>query len=140
MVIIAKGKLVATDTVGNLTSRLRGAETVALEVLPRDASADLAQFAQAVQTKLEQVTGVSRVTHKESKDGRTHFTVESQKDSAVRPELARAVVESGWHLNELHGVGLSLEEIFLELTASKDTAAPSAPAAEPETTAAEEQK
>src|SRR3989440_7749384 len=31
VVIIAKGKLVATDTVENLTSRLRGAETVALE-------------------------------------------------------------------------------------------------------------
>jgi hypothetical protein len=25
-------------------------------------------------------------------------------------------VESGWNLNELHAVGLSLEEIFLELT------------------------
>jgi len=36
VVIIAKGKLVATDTVANLTSRLRGAETVSVEVLPRD--------------------------------------------------------------------------------------------------------
>ena len=36
----------------------------------------------------------------------------------MRPELARAVIESGWRLNELHGMGLSLEEIFLELTAS----------------------
>src|SRR5438045_1050964 len=36
VIIIAKGKLVATDTVANLTSRLRGAETVALEVMPRD--------------------------------------------------------------------------------------------------------
>ena len=40
----------------------------------------------------------------------------------MRPELARAVIESGWQLNELHGMGLSLEEIFLELTASKDYA------------------
>jgi hypothetical protein len=37
----------------------------------------------------------------------------------VRPELARAVIESGWQLNELHGMGLSLEEIFLELTATR---------------------
>ena len=34
----------------------------------------------------------------------------------MRPELARAVIEAGWQLNELHGMGLSLEEIFLELT------------------------
>ena len=33
VIIIAKGKLVATDTVENLTSRLRGSETVAVEVL-----------------------------------------------------------------------------------------------------------
>ena len=36
VIIIAKGKLVATDTVENLTSRLRGAETVAVEVTARD--------------------------------------------------------------------------------------------------------
>jgi ABC-2 type transport system ATP-binding protein len=42
--------------------------------------------------------------------------VESQQGQHVRPELARAVIEAGWNLNELHAVGLSLEEIFLELT------------------------
>src|ERR1700730_2844116 len=107
VVIIAKGKLVATDTVENLTSRLRGAETVALEVLPRDSNADLAAFAPGVQQRLEQVAGVSRVIHKDSKDGRVHFTIESLQGRHIRPELARAVIESGWQLNELHGMGLS---------------------------------
>ena len=45
-----------------------------------------------------------------------HFIVESLEGQHVRPGLARAVVESGWNLNELHAVGLSLEEIFLQLT------------------------
>jgi ABC-2 type transport system ATP-binding protein len=119
VVIIAKGKLVATDTVENLTSRLRGAETVALEVMPWDTKADLGLFAPSVRERLEQVAGVSRVVHKDSKDGRVHFTVESLQGRHIRPELARAIVESGWHLNELHGMGLSLEEVFLELTATK---------------------
>jgi ABC-2 type transport system ATP-binding protein len=126
VVIIAKGKLVATDTVENLTSRLRGAETVALEVMPKESGADLAVFGSGVRQKLEQVSGVSRVIQKESKDGRAHFTIESLQGRHIRPELARAVVESGWQLNELHGMGLSLEEVFLELTGSKDT-----PVAEP---------
>src|SRR5689334_24460529 len=52
VIIIAKGKLVATDTVENLTSRLRGAEMIALEVLPRDGAAE-SQFVQVVQQKLE---------------------------------------------------------------------------------------
>jgi ABC-2 type transport system ATP-binding protein len=113
VIIIAKGKLVATDTVANLTSRLRGAETVAIEVLPRNGAA---LSAQDVQHKLEQVAGVSRVLARDSHDGALAFTVESQQGQHVRPELARAVVESGWNLNNLHAVGLSLEEIFLELT------------------------
>jgi gliding motility-associated transport system ATP-binding protein len=118
VIIIAKGKLVATDTVANLTSRLRGCETVAVEVMPANGGGDLMQFSQSVQRKLEQVSGVSRVLQKESKDGKVHLTVESLQGRAIRPELARAVVENGWSLNELHAVGLSLEEIFLQLTAT----------------------
>jgi hypothetical protein len=41
----------------------------------------------------------------------------------VRADLARAVVESGWNLNELRPVALSLEEIFLQLTGTDQAAA-----------------
>jgi hypothetical protein len=34
----------------------------------------------------------------------------------VRPEVAKAVVAAGYDLLELRPVGMSLEEIFLELT------------------------
>jgi ABC-2 type transport system ATP-binding protein len=128
VIIIAKGKLVATDTVANLTSRLRGSETVAVQVTPPSDSWELGQFSQDVQRKLEQVSGVSRVLHKDSKDGRVEFSVESLQGRHIRPELARAVVESGWNLNELHAVGLSLEEIFLQLTSTpKEIEAAGAP-------------
>ena len=130
VVIIAKGKLVATDTVENLTSRLRGAETVAMEVMPRESTADLAVFSSGVLQRLEQVAGVSKVIHKDSKDGRAHFTIESLQGRHIRPDLARAVIESGWQLNELHGMGLSLEEVFLELTGTKDPAPPDTDAVE----------
>src|ERR1041385_2542859 len=126
VIIIAAGKLVATDTVENLTSRLRGAEVVAVEVLPRDGALD----AQNVQRRRERVSGVSRVLHKETRDGKIHFTVESLQGRHIRPELARAVVEAGWNLNELHAIGLSLEEIFLQLTASTKDGEPKAAAAE----------
>jgi len=133
VMIINRGKLVATDTMENLSSRLHGAETVAVEVLPKDGSAS-PEWVRSVQEKLEKVAGVSRVIAKDAKDSRARFTVESQQGSHVRPELARAVIESGWQLNELHGMGLSLEEIFLELTAStyetKSEPAPQAAAEE----------
>src|ERR1700674_5201705 len=83
VIIIAKGKVVATDSVENLTSRLRGSESVAVEVIAPEGA--------GVQSRLEQVAGVSRVIHKESKDGRLHFTVESLEGRHIRPGLARAV-------------------------------------------------
>jgi len=118
VIIIAKGKLVATDTVENLTSRLHGASTVSVEIGPRDeASVDSTVFLSQARQKLEQVNGVSRVLHKESRNGKERFTIESMQGREVRPELARAVVESGWNLSELRSIGFSLEEIFLQLTA-----------------------
>ena len=110
VLIINKGKLVATDSVQNLRGRLEaGGETVAIEV---EGSVDPIK----VQTRLEKIAGVSRVLHKESKDARNHFEVESLQGRSVRAELARAVVESGWNLTELRPIGLSLEEVFLQLT------------------------
>ncbi|MEO8025420.1 MAG: ABC transporter ATP-binding protein, partial [Bryobacteraceae bacterium] len=114
VIIIARGKLVATDTVENLTARLRGVETVAVEVGAHPPAEEL-EFA-AAQQKLEQVAGVSRVVHKESKNGRHYFEVESLQGRNIRGDVARAVVEAGWDLNELQTAALSLEEIFLQLT------------------------
>ncbi len=118
VIIISQGHVVARDSVENLTSRLRGAETVAVEVEPRTGDLDT----NAVQAKLEQVSGVSRVVFRDTKAGRSHFEVESLQGRPVRAELARAVVESGWNLNELRGVNLSLEDIFLQLTNTDQSA------------------
>ena len=114
VIIINKGKLVATDTVANLTNRLRGSEAVAVEVAGRNGSLEHGP----VQQRLEQLAGVSRVIHKESRDNRLLFEVESLQGRSVRAELARAVVENGWDLLELRSVGLSLEDVFLQLTSS----------------------
>src|ERR1700680_4838030 len=54
VIIIAKGKLVATDTVQNLTSRLRGAETVAIEITGRNGAG---LSTPDVQQPLERVAG-----------------------------------------------------------------------------------
>ena len=114
VIIIARGQVVATDSVHNLTNRMRGSETVKVEVESRNEPLELT----AVQQRLEQVAGVSRVLHKETRDARLTFEVESLQGRVIRPEIARAVVESGWNLNELHTAAISLEEIFLQLTSA----------------------
>jgi ABC-2 type transport system ATP-binding protein len=115
VIIINKGKLVATDSVRNLQARARGAESVMIEIAGRNGTLDIP----IVQHKLEQVPGVSRVLYKQQVDSRALFEVESQKGRSVRGDLARTVVQGGWDLNELRTAAMSLEEIFLQLTGSE---------------------
>src|ERR1700688_4302796 len=114
VIIINKGKLVATDSVRNLQARARGAESVLVEIASRNGNLE----AEVVQQKLEQVAGVSRVLSKGQDHGRGVFQVESEKGRLVRGDLARAVVQCGWDLNELRSTAKSLEEVFLQLTGS----------------------
>ena len=76
------------------------------------------------------------------------FETESRKGELKRGDLARAVIEAGWDLNEMRPEAMSLEEIFLRLTGSEATTEPEAQlaeepheeaAAEPEIEAAEEE-
>jgi len=125
VIIINKGKVVATDSVQNLQNRARGAESVVLEIEGRDSALD----AKIIQQRLEMVSGVSRVLFKETRSNRSMFEVESLKDRFIRGDLARAVVEAGWNLNELRSSAMSLEEIFLQLTGAEKLE-PAAPAVE----------
>ncbi len=112
VIIINKGQLVATDSVENLTNRLRGTESVSVEI---GGTEDV----NVIRQRLEQVPGVSRVVLKDARDGRNSFEIESLQGEMVRGELARAIVNAGWNLNELRPVGASLEDVFLQLTASE---------------------
>src|SRR5436309_6780830 len=125
VVIINKGKIVATDSVRNLRSRARGGEAVIVEVAGGDGGLETEDVLQ----RLAQIAGVSNVTLKESHDGHYTFEIESEKDF-VRGDLARAVVASGWELNELRATAMSLEEIFLQLTREEAAVKTEKPAAE----------
>ena len=107
VVIINKGHVVAVDTPDNLTARLRGSETMYVQV---DAGgADAA-------ASLSHVPGVTRVVEADRRDGMIGFEVDSESGRDVRRELARAVVSSGWGLLEMRPMRMSLEDVFLSLT------------------------
>ena len=107
VVIINKGKVVAVDTPDNLTSRVRGSETMYVQVEAPGAN---------VKTTLEGIAGVTRVAAAESLGAVTAFEVSSESGRDVRRQLASAVVGHGWGLLELRPMRMSLEEIFLHLT------------------------
>jgi ABC-2 type transport system ATP-binding protein len=120
VVIINKGRVVAVDTPANLTSRLKGAETMYIQIDTGGADGRAA---------LESVPGVTRVALAEQRNGVSGFEVDSLPGHDVRRDLARAVVQRGWGLLELRPVRMSLEEIFLHLT-TEEPAATTAPTPE----------
>jgi ABC-2 type transport system ATP-binding protein len=108
VVIINKGRVVAIDTPDNLTARLKGSETVFVQV--DGGAADVA-------STFRLLPGITRVDEiAERRDGIAAYEVESERGRDVRRELARAVVQNGWGLLELRPARMSLEEIFLQLT------------------------
>ena len=127
VVIINRGKVVAVDTPDNLTSRLRGSETLYLQV--DAAGADAAAV-------LERVPGVTRVVVTDTRQQMVGYEVDSESGRDVRRELASAIVGRGWGLLEMRPMRMSLEEIFLHVT-TEEVAAP-APAAPVEEVVAHE--
>ena len=117
VVIINKGRVVAVDSPENLTSRLRGSETLYLQVDALGADATEA---------LQRVPGVTRVHASETRGAFAGFEVESETGRDVRRDLAAAVVTHGWGLLELRPMRMSLEEIFLHLTTEDAATAPAA--------------
>jgi ABC-2 type transport system ATP-binding protein len=120
VVIINNGKVVAVDTPANLTARLRGSETIFMQV---------AGPADAVSAALGGVAGVIRV-NATAQDGVVDAEIESEKGRDVRGDLAAAVVGRGWGLLELRPMRMSLEDIFLHLTTEEPAAGPASAAAD----------
>jgi ABC-2 type transport system ATP-binding protein len=107
VVIINKGNVVAIDTPDNLTARLRGSETMYVQV---DAAGSDAAAA------LSHVAGVMRVTESDRHGAAIGYEIESEQGHDIRRDLSRAIVSNGWGLLELRPMRMSLEEIFLSLT------------------------
>ncbi len=110
VVIINEGEVVAEDTPGNLTRRLKGSERTVLEVEGDE------------KTTSDVLKGFSEVTKVDKKklttDNRFKYTLETSSD--IRRDLAKALVDKGLGLYELRSEAYSLEEIFLHLTTKEE--------------------
>ena len=114
VVIISKGRVVAEDTPTNLTSRLRGSETIQLQV-----------DSNVVDPKpgLQCIAGVAQVTVSEQgQDGRT-VEIQVAEGVDIRRDVANTIVSNGWGLLEMKPMRLSLEDIFLQLTTEENEGA-----------------
>jgi ABC-2 type transport system ATP-binding protein len=107
VVIINRGRIVATDTPQRLEESLRGARELRLLVRGTRTAAEAA---------LAAVPGVAFTSWRAADDGVLEGTVRSSADAEVREAIAASIVRAGLGLLEMSPVGMSLEDIFLTLT------------------------
>ncbi|MFH1021756.1 MAG: ATP-binding cassette domain-containing protein, partial [Planctomycetota bacterium] len=106
VIIINKGRIVAMDTPDNLMRRLKGGTALKLEVKGPAAS---------VKEILEGIPGIKRVTVRG--DAVTaRFAVETDGVTDVREEVFRRLARNDWPLLEMSPEGMSLEDIFVQIT------------------------
>src|SRR5262245_61931595 len=112
----------------NLRSQVQGADRISVEVEGPTGE---------VVSKLRNVSGVSAVKTVSQLDGRIRLKVESETKHDVRREVAKAIVQNGWGLLELHASTMSLEDIFIKLTTAETEPTANSEASETETVASE---
>jgi ABC-2 type transport system ATP-binding protein len=114
VVIINKGKVVAIDTPANLTMRLKGADTVYVQV---------AAPAEEVQPAIAAMGGILGVDVSQRADGLLEIQIDCEPNRDIRRELAATIVGRGWGLLELRPMRMGLEDIYLKLTEDEAAAA-----------------
>ena len=111
IMIISKGRLVASDTPENLTALLAGASTLELEIR---ATGD------EVRTILGKVENVADVTFSQGEEDAVHAAVTPQGGADIREAVFNAFAAAGRPLLEMRRSKASLEDVFMELTQAED--------------------
>lgn len=110
VLIISHGKLVASDTPENLGKLAEGSNT--LEMLIKGEKTQIRQA-------LEGIEGVNSVTmEKDEKQNLWSVKVSTEEQNDIREEVFYKMSEINSPIYEMKSRKVSLEEIFLELTAS----------------------
>lgn len=107
IMIISKGKLVASDTPDNLEHLMNGAENIEIE-----AKAD----AEKVRSLLSTIEGIHSIKTEQGAEGSTLAEIQVKDHKDIREEMFFAFARQECPLLMLKTNRASLEEIFLELT------------------------
>jgi ABC-2 type transport system ATP-binding protein len=109
VIIIHEGQVVAMDRPDNLSERLRGTERI---------EADIRGPSAQVMSALRDIPGVQEVTRTDREDVGI-YNIETSSGADLREQISNLVHDRGWGLLRLQPIQMSLEEIFLRLTATE---------------------
>lgn len=115
ILVINEGRVVADGPVDALLARAAGRSQVGVEAA-----------GVGVEAGLRRLSGVVEVEARNAPAGRTAATVIAEGDDP-RPAIFRLAAELGWTLYELHAETRDLEDVFRQLTTTRDGPRPDVP-------------
>jgi len=112
ILIINKGKIVASDSPESLQKRLEGDVLI---------SAEIAGDPSVIEATLKSLGTVDVVSHDPLDNGWNRYRIDSSAPS-IRTQVFECAVSNGWKLRELHLESRSLEDIFVAIIRDDVTA------------------
>ncbi|MDD3403905.1 MAG: ATP-binding cassette domain-containing protein [Hespellia sp.] len=110
VLIISKGKLVASDTPKNLEKLMAGAESI--EITTKASRSDVREI-------LSGVEGIIEIKTEQKQDGTTYAKIDMEEDQDIREAVFFAFAKAQKALLSMNHTKVSLEDVFLELTQSE---------------------
>ncbi len=112
VIIIHRGRIVASDTIENLSRGLRGSHRLSVRVAgPEKQSLDL----------LKALPEVAKVDSLGSREADTFdFYIEAEENSDVRRPVFQAMSKAGYPLLMMRSMDMTLEDIFIKVTTDEN--------------------
>jgi len=99
--IINKGNALVSDTIENVSHKIKGPATLQIEVTKLTA------------TMIENLKKLSFVTDVRTENNKLNITIQTQED--VRPQVSETITNSGGTIVSMNLIGQSLEDVFVQL-------------------------
>ncbi len=116
--IISKGKLVASDETDRLLSNMNGSREIDVTLSP-----DGNEMPQDITGLFAGITGVDSIeTGTSPEPGTAAIRIHTSAETDIRADVFKTAVKNGLIILEMTGRARSLEDVFLELTQTDDTA------------------
>ncbi len=114
VVIINQGRVVAVDKPENLTTKLAGGLRLNVTL-----SGDIDTLKEKLQS-LDKIRTIQLAKDQNLAPDQVQLIIESEPDAEIRPLVAQSIVQNGGQLFEMKPEGMSLEDVFLQLTTKEE--------------------
>ncbi len=118
VIIIAHGRIVASDTLENLTKRYEGKNYIDLTVRGDEAS---------VRRAVESIPGVGEITVDPKPLGQLHVRIAADSSADIREDVFFRFADARMPILSMEYEEVTLEKVFLELTGEKADSEPAGP-------------